>query len=95
MTETRRPHVKRNNALFKKFMSKYWYPYLTRRWDAEDVVLLNYGYEEDPQWDCRWPRRMSPSGTAFSSITVRRPRRISVARRYWRSAVVTGVEPRT
>ena len=48
MTETRRPHVKRNNALFKKFMSKYWYPYLTRRWDAEDVVLLNYGYEEDP-----------------------------------------------
>jgi ubiquinone/menaquinone biosynthesis C-methylase UbiE len=29
-------------------MIKYWYPFLTRRWDAEDVVLLNYGYEEDP-----------------------------------------------
>lgn len=29
-------------------MVKYWYPFLTRRWDAEDVVLLNYGYEEDP-----------------------------------------------
>ena len=29
-------------------MVKYWYPFLTRRWDAEDVLLLNYGYEEDP-----------------------------------------------
>jgi ubiquinone/menaquinone biosynthesis C-methylase UbiE len=33
---------------FQKVMVKYWYPFLTRRWDAEDVVLLNYGYEEDP-----------------------------------------------
>ncbi len=33
---------------FKKIMVKYWYPFLTRRWDAEDVLLLNYGYEEDP-----------------------------------------------
>ena len=33
---------------FQKVMVKYWYPFLTRRWDAEDVLLLNYGYEEDP-----------------------------------------------
>ena len=33
---------------FQKIMVKYWYPFLTRRWDAEDVLLLNYGYEEDP-----------------------------------------------
>jgi len=34
--------------VFKKAMSKYWYPFLSRRWDAEDVLLINYGYEEDP-----------------------------------------------
>jgi len=35
-------------ALFKKFMNSYWYPFLTRRTAADDVVFLNYGYEEDP-----------------------------------------------
>ncbi len=34
--------------LFKGFMSNYWYPFLTRRLDSEDLVFLNYGYEEDP-----------------------------------------------
>ncbi|WP_424077839.1 phthiotriol/phenolphthiotriol dimycocerosates methyltransferase [Mycobacterium sp.] len=29
-------------------MNKYWYPLITRRWDTEDVTLLNWGYEEDP-----------------------------------------------
>jgi ubiquinone/menaquinone biosynthesis C-methylase UbiE len=33
---------------FKKIMNKYWYPYITRRWNDEDVVFLNWGYEEDP-----------------------------------------------
>ena len=51
MTVTRLPHPSKsigNASWFKKVMVKYWYPFLTRRWDAEDVVLLNYGYEEDP-----------------------------------------------
>jgi SAM-dependent methyltransferase len=51
MTVTRIPHPSKsigNASWFKKVMVKYWYPFLTRRWDAEDVVLLNYGYEEDP-----------------------------------------------
>ena len=33
---------------FKKAMNKYWYPFVTRRWDQDDVVFLNWGYEEDP-----------------------------------------------
>jgi ubiquinone/menaquinone biosynthesis C-methylase UbiE len=51
MTITRMPHPSRaigTASWFQKIMVKYWYPFLTRRWDAEDVVLLNYGYEEDP-----------------------------------------------
>jgi SAM-dependent methyltransferase len=36
---------------FKKIMNKYWYPFLTRRWDRDDVVFLNWGYEEDPPVD--------------------------------------------
>ncbi len=32
----------------KFVMNKYWYPLITRRWDTEDVTLLNWGYEEDP-----------------------------------------------
>jgi SAM-dependent methyltransferase len=51
MTATRVPHPSKaigNAPWFKKVMVKYWYPFLTRRWDAEDVLLLNYGYEEDP-----------------------------------------------
>ena len=35
-------------AWFKKAMNKYWYPFVTRRWDQDDVVFLNWGYEEDP-----------------------------------------------
>jgi SAM-dependent methyltransferase len=50
MTIAARRHVKPigTTALFKKLMIKYWYPFLTRQWDREDVVFLNYGYEEDP-----------------------------------------------
>jgi ubiquinone/menaquinone biosynthesis C-methylase UbiE len=29
-------------------MNKYWYPLITRRWEKEDIVFLNWGYEEDP-----------------------------------------------
>ncbi|HJT92309.1 MAG TPA: class I SAM-dependent methyltransferase [Mycobacterium sp.] len=50
MAVTRRDHVNHigTTSLFKKFMSRYWYPFVTRRLDEEDVVFLNYGYEEDP-----------------------------------------------
>ena len=33
---------------FKLIVNKYWYPFVTRRWDQDDVVFLNWGYEEDP-----------------------------------------------
>ena len=32
----------------KKTMNKYWYPLISRRWEKEDIVFLNWGYEEDP-----------------------------------------------
>lgn len=35
-------------AWFKKAINKYWYPFVTRKWDQDDVVFLNWGYEEDP-----------------------------------------------
>ena len=35
-------------ALIKKINREYWYPFVTRRLDADDVVFLNFGYEEDP-----------------------------------------------
>lgn len=34
--------------LSKKVFGKYFYPFLTRRLREEDVVCLNWGYEEDP-----------------------------------------------
>jgi ubiquinone/menaquinone biosynthesis C-methylase UbiE len=34
--------------LFKALENNYWYPFLSRRLDAEDLTCLNYGYEEDP-----------------------------------------------
>ncbi len=36
---------------FKAFMNKYWYPSLTRRLDSENLMCLNYGYEEEPPMD--------------------------------------------
>jgi ubiquinone/menaquinone biosynthesis C-methylase UbiE len=33
---------------YKKIFGKYWYPLMTRRLRQEDVVFLNWGYEEDP-----------------------------------------------
>ncbi len=35
------------NPLLKKVW-KYWYPFLTRRLGADEVLFLNYAYEEDP-----------------------------------------------
>ncbi len=35
-------------AIFKKLVSKYWYPFMTRRIGEDNVVFLNWGYEEDP-----------------------------------------------
>jgi hypothetical protein len=29
-------------------MNKYWYPLISRRWEKEDIVFINWGYEEDP-----------------------------------------------
>jgi len=34
--------------LFKALQNNYWYPFLSRRLDAENLTCLNYGYEEDP-----------------------------------------------
>jgi SAM-dependent methyltransferase len=34
--------------MYKAFINKIWYPFLTRRLSAEDVTFLNYGYEDDP-----------------------------------------------
>jgi ubiquinone/menaquinone biosynthesis C-methylase UbiE len=34
--------------LFKAVENNYWYPFLTRRLNAEDQTCLNYGYEEEP-----------------------------------------------
>jgi ubiquinone/menaquinone biosynthesis C-methylase UbiE len=34
--------------LFKAVENNYWYPFLSRRLEAEDLTCLNYGYEEDP-----------------------------------------------
>ena len=50
MTVTLRQYVKPigSYSSFKKMMNKYWYPFITRRWDQEDVLFLNWGYEEDP-----------------------------------------------
>lgn len=36
-----------STAVFKKLF-KYWYPYMTRRMGKDDVVFLNWGYEEEP-----------------------------------------------
>ena len=35
------------NPLLKKVW-KYWYPFLTRRLGADELLFLNYAYEEDP-----------------------------------------------
>lgn len=36
------------SARLRQVLWKFWYPYLTRRLRADDVVFLNYAYEEDP-----------------------------------------------
>jgi ubiquinone/menaquinone biosynthesis C-methylase UbiE len=50
VTSTIRQYIKPigSYSWFKATMNKYWYPLITRRWNNEDVTLLNWGYEEDP-----------------------------------------------
>ncbi|WP_083654200.1 fatty-acid O-methyltransferase Mtf2 [Mycobacterium sp. GA-1841] len=40
--------VKNQSDRIVWFAQKFIYPYATRRLQSEDVVFLNYGYEEDP-----------------------------------------------
>ncbi|BBY29222.1 phthiotriol/phenolphthiotriol dimycocerosates methyltransferase [Mycolicibacterium sediminis] len=50
-TQASRPNIAHRiggSSVFKKFMNGYWYPLLTRKLHGDDVVFLNYGYEEDP-----------------------------------------------
>ena len=42
-------------------MNKYWYPLITRRWDQENVTLLNWGYEEDPPMALPLPPEDEPN----------------------------------
>lgn len=37
-----------SNAFVKKLSVKYFYPYLTRRFGTDEVLFLNWAYEEDP-----------------------------------------------
>ncbi|WP_163728627.1 phthiotriol/phenolphthiotriol dimycocerosates methyltransferase [Mycolicibacterium psychrotolerans] len=51
MATSQRDRIDRlgSTTLFKKVVAKYWYPLWTRRLNADDDVLfLNWGYEEDP-----------------------------------------------
>ena len=40
--------LKNQNEKLARYAQKFIYPYATRRLEAEDVVFLNYGYEEEP-----------------------------------------------
>jgi ubiquinone/menaquinone biosynthesis C-methylase UbiE len=45
---TRHAFLYRLNERFAQYIQKHIYPYVTRRLDGDDVLFLNYGYEEDP-----------------------------------------------
>src|SRR5688572_9096244 len=36
------------NGTIRRVIWKWWYPYLTRRLRRDDVLFLNYAFEEDP-----------------------------------------------
>ena len=70
MTMTPTQHVTDfGYRLFKAFMNRIWYPFLTRRLDAEEVTFLNYGYEQNPPLSLPLKNPMSRIGMAFSCIT--------------------------
>ena len=46
--EFRHPFVWKLNEKFVQSFQNYFYRYVTRRLGADDVLFLNYGYEEDP-----------------------------------------------
>ena len=46
--ESRDRMIKNQNEKLAQYVQKFIYPYATRKLEAEDVVFLNYGYEEDP-----------------------------------------------
>ncbi|WP_280832314.1 fatty-acid O-methyltransferase Mtf2 [Mycolicibacterium frederiksbergense] len=48
MRESRDRFLQKQNEKISQYAQRYIYPYATRRLEAEDVVFLNYGYEEDP-----------------------------------------------
>jgi ubiquinone/menaquinone biosynthesis C-methylase UbiE len=47
--------------LYKAFINKIWYPFLTRRLSAEEVTFLNYGYEDDPPLNLRLDESDQPN----------------------------------
>lgn len=78
---------------YQQKYQKYGYSLLSRRLGRDDVVFLNFGYEEDPPMSLPLDAADEPIGTASSSTTARRPRRISAAGGCWKLAAATAAGP--
>jgi hypothetical protein len=80
---------------FWRFFAKYWYPYVACH-GADDLVFLNWGYEEDPP--VAVPLAASDESNRFPYPALPPhgdPGGSQGQKRYWRSVAATAAEPRT
>jgi hypothetical protein len=63
----------------KKMYGKYWYPFVTRRLRDDDLVCLNWGYEEDPPMGLPLAPADEPNRFCIQLYHRPRPKWISVA----------------
>jgi hypothetical protein len=77
-------------------VTKYSYPWMTRRLAGHDVILMNNGYEEDPRWGWSWTTPTNPADSPSSSTTPQPPKQVtSLASECGRSVAATAAAPPT
>ena len=76
-------------------VNKYWYPFVTRRILVDDVLFLNYGYEEDPPMGLPLAASDEPDRFCIQLYHRTATQADSLANRCSRSVAATAAELRT
>src|SRR6476646_8105073 len=79
----------------QKIVTKYWYPFVTRRILVDDVLFLNYGYEEDPPMALPLAATDEPNRFCIQLYHRTATQADLTGKRCSRSVAATAADPRT
>lgn len=73
---------------------RYWYPLMTRGLGNDEIVFINWAYEEDPPMDLPLEASDEPN-RAHINLYHRTATQVDLGGKCWRSVADTAAEPLT